>query len=90
MSLWNTVSPDEQNNDPIQVSTIPVTSDVNDISVSCWTLIIHVQYILTHFHPQFYDTSNFFVALGNGTIMMVRIGKKLEVVHQWKDIHHFK
>nr|SVE85566.1 EOG090X0844 [Daphnia pulicaria] len=70
VSLWNTVSPDEQNNDPIQVSTIPVTSDVNDIS--------------------FYDTSNFFVALGNGTIMMVRIGKKLEVVHQWKDIHHFK
>ncbi|XP_046653277.1 lysine-specific demethylase 8-like [Daphnia pulicaria] len=70
VSLWNTVSPDEQNNDPIQVSTIPVTSDVNDIS--------------------FYDTSNFFVALGNGTIMMVRIGKKLEVVHQWMDIHHFK
>nr|SVE94309.1 EOG090X0844 [Simocephalus serrulatus] len=69
ISLWNTNISNEQNIDPFLVSTIPVASDVNDIS--------------------FYDTSSFFVALGDGSVLLVRIGEKLEVIHQWNGIHKF-
>lgn len=35
VSLWNTNQPNEQNIDPVLVSTVPVSTDVNDIAVSC-------------------------------------------------------
>nr|SVE80190.1 EOG090X0844 [Daphnia magna] len=55
VSFWNTIQPNEQNIDPVLVSTVPVSGDVNDIA--------------------FYDTSTFFVALGNGSIAMMRSTK---------------
>lgn len=34
VSFWNTIQPNEQNIDPVLVSTVPVSGDVNDIAVS--------------------------------------------------------
>ena len=42
-------------------------------------------------HLQFYDKSTVVAALGNGTVLMLKVkGQNMQVVHQWKGVHHYK
>lgn len=38
----------------------------------------------------FYDKSTVVAALGNGTVLMLKVkGQNMQVVHQWKGVHHY-